>query len=138
MFYRLGRFSVVHRRAVVALWVLVLLASAPIIPRLTDVLEVGGFSNASTEAARARALLEKQLPSYSASVLVVIFESPTVGLSAFDPQFAAEADAVLARVNEIPEVAGALRFQDNPRQISGDGDTAYTLLNLSLSTSASA
>ncbi len=131
MFYRLGRFSVVHRRVVVALWLLVLLASAPIIPRLTDVLEVGGFSNDSTEAARARAMLDAQLPGYSSSVLVVIFTSDR--LNAFDPQFAAAADAALAQVNEIPEVISSLRFQDNPRQISGDGDTAYTLLNLSLS-----
>jgi putative drug exporter of the RND superfamily len=131
MFYRIGRFSYHHRWLVIAIWLLCLLASAPLIPRLTNVLEVGGFSNPNIEAARARALLEEDIASFAPSTLVVIFESDA--LVATDPAFAAEADAALARVIELPEVIGASRFQDNPVQISADGRTAYTLVNLSLS-----
>jgi len=116
---------------VIAVWLLFLLASAPLIPRLTTVLEVGGFSNPDIEAARARAVLEENLSSFAPSTLVVIFESDD--LVATDPAFASQASTALAEVEDVPEVTGSSRFQDNPVQISDDGRTAYTLINLLLS-----
>ena len=65
MFYRIGQRCYRHRRIVLALWLMALVISAPLIPRLPNVLEVGGFSNPEIEAARARALLESELPSFS-------------------------------------------------------------------------
>ncbi|MGH7129305.1 MAG: MMPL family transporter, partial [Planctomycetaceae bacterium] len=131
MFYRLGRLSYDNRRLVIAAWVLCFLVSAPLIVRLPSVLAVGGFSNSEIEAARARALLEAELPSFSASVLVVIFESER--WTASDPAFVAAADAALADVVRLPEVTGVVGFQENPRQIASDGRTAYTLVRLSTS-----
>ncbi|MGH9174443.1 MAG: MMPL family transporter, partial [Vicinamibacterales bacterium] len=131
MFYRLGRLSYDNRRLVIAAWVLCFLVSAPMIVRLPSVLAVGGFSNSEIEAARARALLEAELPSFSASVLVVIFESER--WTASDPAFVAAADAALADVVRLPEVTGVVGFQENPRQIASDGRTAYTLVRLSTS-----
>jgi RND superfamily putative drug exporter len=130
MFYRIGRFSFRHRRLVLAVWLLLLLLSAPLVPRLPDVLEVGGFSNPSIESARARRLLEDELPGFAPSTLVVIFESEE--LTARDPAFAAQADRALAGVAQLPDVLQVLRFQDNPRQVSGDGHTAYSLVQLGL------
>jgi RND superfamily putative drug exporter len=131
MFYGIGRFSFRYRRLVVAFWLLCFLLSAPLIPRLPQVLAVGGFSNATIEAARARALLEESLPGFAPSTLVVIFQSDR--LNATDPSFAAQAEDALAGVLALPDVTGVSRFQENPQQIAGDGRTAYTLVQLALS-----
>jgi uncharacterized membrane protein YdfJ with MMPL/SSD domain len=102
MFYRIGRFSYRRRRIVIALWLIALVLSAPLIPRLTQVLEVGGFSNPDIEAARARALLEESLPGFAPSTLVVIFESEA--LTARDPAFVAQAELALRDVVTLPAV----------------------------------
>ncbi|MEX2314613.1 MAG: MMPL family transporter [Thermomicrobiales bacterium] len=112
----------------IAAWLLCCVVSAPLILRLPSALEVGGFSNPDIEAAQSRALLEEQVPAFSASVLVAIFESDT--LTATDPTFAIQAQAALADVVRLPEVTGVVSFVDNPRQISADGRTAYTLIRL--------
>ena len=130
MFYRIGQRCYRHRRIVLALWLLVLVISAPLIPRLPNVLEVGGFSNPEIEAARARALLESELPSFSPSTLVVIFQSESPDLTADDPTFMLQAETALADVAELPEVTSVGSFRANPMQISADGDTAYTLIQL--------
>ena len=128
MFYRLGRLAYTYRRLVIAAWLLACIISAPFILRLPTVLEVGGFSNPEIEAARARAVLEEEIPSFSSSVLVIIFESDD--LTATDPAFASQAQAAIAGVLELPEVTSVVSFIDNPRQISTDGRTAYTLIRL--------
>ncbi len=128
MFYRLGRLAYTYRRLVIAAWLLACIVSAPFILRLPSVLEVGGFSNSGIESARARAVLEEEIPSFSSSVLVIIFESDN--LSATDPAFAAQAQTAIAGVLDLPEVTSVVSFIDNPRQISTDGRTAYTLIRL--------
>jgi len=128
MFYSLGRLAYTYRRLVIAAWLIACVVSAPFILRLPSVLEVGGFSNPEIEAARARQLLEEQVPAFSASVLVVIFESDD--LSAFEPAYALQAQSTMADVVAMPEVISVVSFIDNPRQISTDGRTAYTLIRL--------
>ncbi|HEX5165364.1 MAG TPA: MMPL family transporter, partial [Thermomicrobiales bacterium] len=128
MFYRLGRFAYLHRRLVIAAWLLCCIISAPLILRLPSVLEVGGFSNDQIEAARARTVLEAEIPSFSSSVMVVIFQSDE--LRATDPAFVDEARTALTGVLAMPEVTSVVSFVDNPRQISTDGRTAYTLIRL--------
>ncbi|HMM43524.1 MAG TPA: MMPL family transporter [Thermomicrobiales bacterium] len=131
MFYRIGRWAYCHRRLVVLVWAFAFLLAIPILPRMTEVLKVGGFSNPTIEAARARQLLEEEIPSFAPSTLVVIFQSDD--LTAFDPRYAAAADSALAGVMRLPEVTGITAFQGNPAQISRDGYTAYSLVQLSLS-----
>lgn len=131
MFYRTGRWAYRHRRLVILLWALAFLAAVPILPRLTDELKVGGFSNPTIEAARARALLEAEIPSFAPSTLVVIYQSDS--LVATDPQFSAAAEQSLAGLSALPEFTGVTPFQANPAQISRDGHTAYSLVQLSLS-----
>lgn len=129
MFYALGRLSYRYRPFVIAFWLACFLLSAPAIPRLPQVLAVGGFSNPDIEAARARELLEETLPSFAPSTLVVIFQSDE--LTAFDPQYVIEAELALRQLIQLPEVIGITRFAEKPEQISADGRTAYTLVQLS-------
>src|SRR5690606_18952887 len=84
-----------------------------------------------TESAQARAVLEAELDGFAPSSLVVIFQSDE--LRATDPAFVAAAELSLSRVMSHPDVVGATRFIENPAQISKDGDTAYTLVQLDLS-----
>ena len=131
MFYRLGHFAFRYRYIVIAVWLLLFLVSAPAIRNLPDVLQVGGFTNQEIEAARARALLEEELPSFSPSTLVVIFESEDG--TALDPAFADEANQVIDAILTLPDTLQATRYQDNPRQISRDGSTAYSTVQIDLS-----
>ncbi|MBA2453027.1 MAG: MMPL family transporter [Chloroflexia bacterium] len=131
MFYRLGYIGFRYRYLVLAIWLALFLVSAPTIRQLPSVLKVGGFSNPNIESARARAVLEDNLPSFSPSVLVVIFESEEY--TAFDPEFSDEANRVIDNILTISETAGATRFQDSPRQISSDGHTAYSAVQINLS-----
>lgn len=131
MFYRIGHFAARRRRLVVLLWLLVFVISAPLVPRLPSVLKVGGFTSPHTESAQARAVLEAELDGFAPSSLVVIFQSDE--LRATDPAFVAAAELSLSRVMSHPDVVGDTRFIENPAQISKDGDTAYTLVQLDLS-----
>src|SRR4051794_20027671 len=106
MFYTLGRLAYTYRRIVIAIWLLCFAVSAPLILRLPSVLEVGGFSNSQIESSRARAVLEAEIPSFSSSVLVVIFQSD--GLTATDPAYVAQAQDALAQVVAMPEVTGVV------------------------------
>ena len=45
MFGNLGRFAFRWRWAIVSFWAVALLASLPVLPRVEDVLQVGGFSS---------------------------------------------------------------------------------------------
>ena len=135
MFYRLGHSAYRFRYIVLAIWMTLFLFSAPTIRQLPSVLQVGGFSNPEIEAARARALLEAELESFSPSTLVVIFESD--GIQALDPAFSDDADNVINSILTLPETIRAGRYQDNPRQISRDGTIAYSTVQIGLSPEAS-
>ncbi|CAN5762921.1 MMPL family transporter [soil metagenome] len=128
MFYRLGKFAAQRHRYVIAAWLLLFLCSAPLVPHLPSVLKVGGFSNPEIESARARQSLESSLDSFAPSVLIIIFESEA--LQATDPAFLASAEIALSRVLDHPDVSGITRFIDSPSQISSDGHTAYSLVQI--------
>lgn len=128
MFYRLGVLACQRRRLFLGVWLAMLVVSLPLAPRLPDALKVGGFSNDNVEAARARAVLEESLDSFTPSVLVVIFESDD--MRATDQEFIVQSELALSRILSHPEVVNVTRFIDNPRQISDDGHTAYTLVHL--------
>ncbi|MEZ4523364.1 MAG: MMPL family transporter [Thermomicrobiales bacterium] len=128
MFYRLGALTARHSKSVIAAWLILFLCSAPLVPRLPSVLKVGGFSSSEIESARARQSLQASLDSFAPSVLIVIFQSDAY--QATDEEFLINAEIALSRVLDHPDVSGITRFIDNPSQISRDGDTAYSLVQL--------
>ena len=129
MFASIGRFAYRRRWAVVAAWVLVLLAAAPVLPRIDEPLKVGGFSSPEIESARARATLEREL-GFAPSSMVVILQSDRY--AAADPEFVAQTEGALARVRRLPNVTDLLLPSDDPNLISPDGDTAYVVVGLDL------
>ncbi len=130
MFFQLGRFAYRHRWHVIATWLVFFFASVPILPRVSGVLAVGGFSSRGTETAKAQQVLETKIPSYSPSDLVIIFHDST--LNANSEQFVAQSDEALKDVLALPHVQGETTFRQNPRQISADGHTAYDLVHLDI------
>ncbi len=130
MFLQLGRFAYRHRWRIIVAWLVFFVASIPILPRVTGVLAVGGFSSRGTETDRAQHILETQIPGYSPSDLVVIFHNPT--LNANSPQFVTQAQTALNDVLKLPHVTGETTYLQNPRQISNDGHTAFVLVHLDL------
>ncbi len=130
MFFQLGRFAYRYRWQVIAAWLLFFFASVPILPRVSGVLAVGGFSSRGTETANAQQVLETKIPSYSPSDLVIIFHDPTV--NANSEQFVVQSQQALKDVLTLPHVEGETTFQQNPRQISADGHTAYNLVHLDI------
>ncbi len=130
MFLKLGRFAYRHRWHIIAAWLIVFVASIPILPRVSGVLAVGGFSSQGTQTARAQRVLETQIPGYSPSDLVIIFHDPT--LNANSPQFIAQTQQALRDVLALPHVQGETTYLQNPHQVSPDGHTAYNLVHLDL------
>jgi RND superfamily putative drug exporter len=130
LFRWLGRQSYRYRWWVVGCWCLLFLATLPTLPRVASALQVGGFSSPHTEAARARALLEREIPEYSPTSLIVLFSHPTLRPS--DPEFIAQAHRALSQLTTIPEVGGISWFDQNPGQISPDGSLAYALVRINL------
>jgi RND superfamily putative drug exporter len=130
MFQSLARFTYRYRWYVIIAWILLLVASIPILPHVPGELAAGGFSSPHTEAAQARATLEQNILGYNPSTMIVMFQDTQ--LTATDPAFVAQANAAVADVVKLPDVIGILSFTQNPKQISADGHTAYTVLQLGL------
>ncbi len=129
LFGRLGRRMFRARRAVVAVWLLLFVASIPVLLRVEEPLKVGGFSSDKTEAARARALVEQNLGSGS-SQLVVIFAASALDLSS-EAANAAMAAAV-AGFDGAPNVLDIVLPGENSAFVSADRSTAYALISLDI------
>ncbi len=127
MFAFLGRFAYRWRWAMLIVWTSALLLAIPILPRVGETLKVGGFSSPHTEAARARAILQRQL-GFSPSTMLVIYQSDT--LSARDPGFQTAIERSLAGVKGLPGVTDVILPSADPNLISEDGDTAYAIVGL--------
>jgi RND superfamily putative drug exporter len=109
-------------------WILLLLAGAPLIPQAARRLQFGGFTSQRMESVRAQQLLEQHLGARPAS-LVVLFTSPT--LTVDDPEFTREVNYSLAGLQGAPGVERVVSHLTNPRQVSRDRHTAYELVVLS-------
>jgi putative drug exporter of the RND superfamily len=129
VFAAIGKICYRLRWVVIGLWALLLAVAIPILPRVAEPLQVGGFSSPSTEASRARAVLQRDL-GFAPSSMLVIFRSDS--LAADSPEFLAQAEESLVRVRRLPFVNGVLLPSDDRSLISQDADTAYALVGLDL------
>ena len=127
VFEKLGRWCARHPWPVVAAWTLLFLLSIPALLHLEHALKVGGFSDDTSEAAKAGDLLQQRL-GFSANVLQVVLTSPT--LDPNDPLFVAQAHQALAQVAGDPDVKQIVWHTDDFRQVGRDGHTAYELVVL--------
>ncbi len=127
MFYRLGLAMVRRRWLVLGVWLLAIALALPFAPRITSVLQSGGFSSSDMESQQAVDLLVQKL-HYQLNAVQILFSSPT--MTADNPRFIQEANAALAGLSAWPEVSSIVPFTQNLHQISRDGHTAYTVVLL--------
>ncbi len=118
LLYRLGRWSVLHRRLVLGLWVVVLLAVGTL-ARTAGGDTSDSFSIPGTESQEAVDLLDERFPAQSGSSARVVFA--TDDGTALDPGFLQAAAADLAALPEVvaaadPTTAGG---------VSPEGDIAF-------------
>ena len=122
MFEAWGRFVYRHRWPVLAISIVLLVASG-FIAGQGGKLESGGFIE-TAESGRASRLIEQELPIVGGSTFTLIFSSDT--LNAQDPAFRAAVEAALAPLRTDPRIDTVNTPYDtgvvNPaRQISNDG-----------------
>jgi RND superfamily putative drug exporter len=129
MFEVLGRMAVRWRWLIVALWIVAVVASLPLLPRLPSALQAGGFSSARTEAAQARTLMQREL-GQSPSSLLVLYQSES--LAATDDAFQAAVARSLERVRLLPHVTEVILPDSSLGMISPDQSTAYAIVGLDL------
>ncbi len=127
MFYRLGLVMVRRRWLVLGIWLLAVVLALPFAPRITDVLQSGGFSSPDMQSQQAVDLLAQKL-HYHLTDVQVLFSSTT--LTADTPQFTQEANDALSGLSKWSQVASMVTFIENPHQVSRDGHSAYTTVLL--------
>jgi RND superfamily putative drug exporter len=108
---------------------LLFVVAVPFLLKVEEPLKVGGFSSDKTEAAQARAVLEREL-DFSPSTMVVIFESNT--LPATNPVFLAQTRLALADIPSVSHVIDVVLPEEDPSLISRDGAIAYALVGMDL------
>ncbi len=128
LFGRLARFSVRRRRWVIAVWLVVVLAAAPLALTLTSGLSGAGWEAQGSVANQVRDELRADFPELGAESAIVVYrqEQPIVS----DPS------GLIAVVERLRDAPGAASVQD-PLQlppeagmISPDGTTAMVPVHL--------
>ena len=77
LFSRLAAFSARHRRGVIAVWLLVAFAAAPLALTLTSALSGAGWEAQGSTAQRVRDEIRRDFPTLGAEAPVVVYHQPT-------------------------------------------------------------
>jgi putative drug exporter of the RND superfamily len=126
----LARLAVRRTRALVVIWLVVLVAAAVGAGHVEKQLQVGGFSLPGTEFNTTSNLLSNELQISSDKSAVVVYTSPT--LRATDKTFADAVETSLARLGKLPYVTKIQSFYDPglPFLVSKDNHTTYAIVTL--------
>src|SRR5438105_3970067 len=128
-FFRLGAFVVRRRRAIIAIWILVVVASFPFLGRLSARLSQGGFEVPGSQSDRVKQVLEHDFHRSNLTDTLVLY-SPT--LTAREPAFRATFARVQSALSRGPEVQSVSDpFTGPTRAVSKDGHTATSVVQLS-------
>jgi RND superfamily putative drug exporter len=133
LLYRLGRFSVRHRRLVLVVWLVVFVglavAARSVGPDLNDNLTLPG-----SDSQKATDLLESRFPSQANGTNPVVLKAPS-GAKITDSKYKQPIDQTIAAFKKDPDVRSATSPLDNKDIRSKNGGTGYIALNLSASPS---
>jgi RND superfamily putative drug exporter len=125
MFTLLADIAYQRRWAVLAVWVVLLLASGVVAPRVFGALGGGGFELEGTESDQGLELLQRM--GRSESTLEVVFQREDVAFS--DPAYRRGIDEALARVRGLPDVVHVeVPFPEDRLFVSEDAKTVVVLL----------
>jgi RND superfamily putative drug exporter len=122
LFSRLAAFSARHRRGVIAVWMLVAFAAAPLALTLTGALSGAGWEAQGSTAQRVRDEIRRDFPHLGAEAPVVVYHQQTP--IAADP---APLNRLVAQLQHAPHaraVPNPLALPAGAGLISRDGHTA--------------
>ena len=128
-FYTLGRFAVRHRRAMLAIWIGVLVAIATA-TQVADTETSDAFTIPGTESQEAFDLLDERFPAQSGTSGRIVFATED------GSALADSADAVNASLDEAAELDGVI-FVSDPFEtgaISADGSIGYASVQYGIET----
>ena len=117
-----ARWSLDHRRAVIAIWIL-LLVGALGATRAVGNRFYNSVSLPGTESQRASDLLHRTFPSVAGDVDQIIFHTRSGRVT--DPAVRAAVQPVLARIRRLPHVTGVVSPYGSRRSISRDGTIGF-------------
>ena len=123
----LARFSFVHRKLVLALW----LAAIGLVGGSLAVVGTAysdAFTLPDTESSRAFSLLERVSPDSSGDVLTAVFAVEEGSLT--DPAARERVEEVVAELAGLDGVVSVTSPYDAPQQVSRDGRTAFAPIQL--------
>ena len=128
--YRWGRLIARHKRVVLSVWAIVLVACAALYPSLQRSLGAPNYGVDNAESSRAAQLLEQRFAGHGAEQDVLVFYSSTrrASESAYR-QVVARALATASRQSYVKGVAGPYS-PGAQRQISTDGHAAIALVGI--------
>jgi RND superfamily putative drug exporter len=117
-----ARWSLAHRRAVIVIWLLLLVASFAVMRGLGN-----RFYNSvtlpGTDSQRATTLLHRTFPAVAGDFDEIVFHARSGSVTA--PSVRSAVTPMLARIRALPHVTGVVSPFAAPSQISRDGTIAY-------------
>ena len=128
MFYKLGKWTVRFRWAIIAFWVVAIAVLTPFALRVSSQFK-SGFGDVSTESDVAYALMQQEM-GISGSSLTLVFSSDSFVYT--DRQYLLEMQTVLDAVSSVPAVKEVVTAASsvNPNMVSTDGHTTYATVLL--------
>ena len=128
--YRWGRTFARHRRIVLSVWVILLVACVALYPSLQRSLGAPNYGVDGAESSRAAQLLEQRFPGHGAEQDVLVFYSKAGHASEASFRAVVARALVLARRQSyVRGVAGPYE-RDAKGQISADGHAAIALVGI--------
>ena len=129
-FARLGRWSAGHRRWVIAIWIVVFLAMAPLATRLSGRLSQGGFQISGSTSQHAINVVSGKFANQFPASMTLVLTSPT--LVPGDPAFASviAKTAAVARQAGGPVIGGIVTPAENPQLAYPAAHTALIQVGL--------
>ena len=123
--------DVVFRRRwwFIAAWLALLIVSAFLAPKLSEVTRGGGFDLPDSESWRAADVLQTDFGRGYRRTVQIVYSHPTLKVS--DPAYREQVQASVARTAAATGAASHITYYDSGLSdlVSGDGSTTYALLS---------
>ncbi len=135
LFSRMAASMARHRKVVIAVWLVVAFAAAPLALTLTGALSGAGWEAQGSTAQKVRDELRRDFPALGAENPVVVYHQPTPIAS--DPSGLHALVRSLERAPRARSVANPLALPADAGLISRDGRTAIVPVDLAVTSDAS-
>ncbi|MFD1775538.1 MMPL family transporter [Paenibacillus rhizophilus] len=130
MFKRVGQFVGKHPKKWLALWILILIGSFLVSPKLHDRLAIGGSENQKTESTEARAYIQEHYDGLYKFRALVIVSNPSMDVD--DPAFkdaVTRIETEAKRIGEVERIISPFNA-DRPQLLDAANHRAFMYLDM--------